>query len=62
MSAALSENQCGTLEKYFEDFDKSKLKVLNCFKDKTVIVIGDSRARQLAGELLTFLDDVYRYR
>ena len=51
----LNKGQCGTINDYFkhDNFSSSQSLVSECFKEKTVIVLGDSRAAQLFRELST---------
>ena len=48
-------DKCGTLK----DITPKDLHESKCFTDKTLFIIGDSRAKQLTSEIAILLNDYY---
>ena len=51
------KGRCRKIHGYFHNVTAQKGNVMECFKDKTLILIGDSRAKQLFAELVMFFDE-----
>ena len=51
-------NKCGQLH----SFDEDTLGSSGCLEDKTIVVIGDSRARQIGGHLGIMMRKTHRVK